>query len=52
MPKTLERKLKKTAKKRGYGKKRTSAYVYVTMNKLGAMYGNVKVGTRNVRNWG
>lgn len=28
MPLKLERKLKATAKKRGYGKKRTGAYVY------------------------
>lgn len=28
MPKTLEKKLKAEAKKRGYGKKRTGAYVY------------------------
>jgi len=35
MPKQLERKLKATAKKRGYGKKRTGAYVYGTMRKLG-----------------
>jgi hypothetical protein len=35
MPKVLERKLKKVAKKRGYGKKRMGAYVYGTMRKLG-----------------
>lgn len=28
MPKALERKLKRIAKSRGYGKKRTGAYVY------------------------
>ena len=33
MPKSAERALKRTAKKRGYGKKRTAAYVYGTMRK-------------------
>ena len=33
MPKAMERRLKKTAKKRGYGKERTGAYVYGTMQK-------------------
>ena len=45
MPKKVERKLKKVAKKRGYGKKRTAAYVYGTMR-------NIKQGTANPRNWG
>lgn len=31
MPKALERKLKRTAKKKGYGKKRTARYVYGTL---------------------
>lgn len=31
MPVKLERKLKRTAKKRGYGKERAGAYVYGTM---------------------
>jgi hypothetical protein len=31
MPKALERKLKRTAAKRGYGKERTGAYVYGTL---------------------
>lgn len=35
MPKALERKLKRQAKKKGYGKERTGAYVYGTMRKLG-----------------
>ena len=35
MPIKVERKLKATAKKRGYGKKRTGAYVYGTLRKLG-----------------
>ena len=33
MPKDMERKLKATAKKRGYGKERTGAYVYGTIAK-------------------
>lgn len=35
MPKDLERKLKATARRRHYGKKRTKAYVYGTLRKLG-----------------
>jgi len=35
VPKAMERKLKATAKKRGYGKKRAGAYVYGTMRKTG-----------------
>jgi hypothetical protein len=35
MPKALERKLKKQAKKKGLGKKRTAAYVYGTLRKTG-----------------
>jgi hypothetical protein len=35
MPKKMERALKRTARKRGYGKKRTNAYVYGTMRKTG-----------------
>jgi hypothetical protein len=35
VPKAMERKLKATAKKRGYGKKRTGKYVYGTMRKTG-----------------
>ena len=34
MPKALETKLKAEAKKRGYGKKRTGAYVYGTLAKI------------------
>lgn len=34
MPKKLEQKLKKEAKKLGLGKKRTGAYVFGTLNKL------------------
>jgi len=35
MPVELERALKKTARKRGYSKERTGAYVYGTMRKTG-----------------
>jgi hypothetical protein len=35
MPKDLENKLKKQAKKKGLGEKRTDAYVYGTMRKTG-----------------
>jgi hypothetical protein len=35
MPKKLERKLKREAKKRGFSKKRTAAYVYGTLRKTG-----------------
>jgi hypothetical protein len=35
MPKPLERKLRKQAKAKGLSKKRTGAYVYGTLQKLG-----------------
>jgi hypothetical protein len=35
MPKELEQALLKMAKKKGFGKKRTGAYVYGTMRKHG-----------------
>lgn len=35
MPKKLERALKAQAKKKGFGKKRTGAYVYGTLRKTG-----------------
>ena len=35
MPKKLEEKLKRTAKKRGYGKERTGAYVYGALRNTG-----------------
>jgi hypothetical protein len=35
MPKKLEKKLKREAKKKGFGKKRSGAYVYGTLRKLG-----------------
>lgn len=34
MPKKVEAKLKREAKKKGFGKKRTNAYVYGTLAKL------------------
>ena len=34
MPKALEEKLKRQAKKKGFGKERTGAYVYGTLNKI------------------
>ena len=35
MPEALERKLKSQAKKKGFSKERTGAYVYGTMRKTG-----------------
>ena len=35
MPKALERQLKAKAKKKGFGKERTGAYVYGTLRKTG-----------------
>lgn len=35
MPKALERKLKKQAKKKGFSKERTNRYVYGAMRELG-----------------
>ena len=35
MPKGLERKLKREAKAKAFGKQRTNAYVYGTLRKLG-----------------
>ena len=35
MPKELERRLKRQAKVKHFGKKRTAAYVYGTLRKLG-----------------
>jgi hypothetical protein len=35
MPKLLERRLQRTAAKRRYGRRRTAAYVYGTLRKLG-----------------
>lgn len=53
MPKALERALKKIAKKKGYGKKRTNAFVYGTMRKTGWTPSTQhKKGSASVRNWG
>lgn len=35
MPEAMERALKATARRRGYGKERTGKYVYGTMRKTG-----------------
>lgn len=35
MPIAMERQLRRTARKRGYGKKRTDAYVYGTLRRTG-----------------
>jgi len=35
MPEEMERELKAEAKRKGFGKKRTGAYVYGTMRKTG-----------------
>lgn len=40
MPKFLEDKLENTAKKKGYTGRRADAYVFGTMNAIGAMHGN------------
>jgi len=37
MPKEIEKRLAKQARKKGYGKKRTDRYVYGTMQKLGML---------------
>lgn len=43
MPKAVENKLKKQARKKGLKGKRANAYVYGTMNKLGMMKGRKKM---------
>lgn len=35
MPNKLERKLRRTARKRGYSRERTGAFVYGTMREMG-----------------
>lgn len=40
MPKAMELKLKAIARKRGYGKKRTGAFVYGPMRNIGWKPGN------------
>lgn len=42
MPKAIEDKLKKEAKKKGLKGDRADRYVYGTMNKMGYMHGNKK----------
>jgi len=46
MPIKLERKLKAQARKKGFGKKRTGAYVYGTMRKMGWKPSHQKKGGR------
>lgn len=43
MPEALERELKAQAKKKGFGKKRTGAYVYGTLRKRGWVPSHQKV---------
>lgn len=40
MPKFLEDRLEKQAAKKGFSGDRADAYVFGTMNKIGAMHGN------------
>lgn len=40
MPKFLEKVLERSAEKKGYSGDRADAYVYGTMNNIGAMHGN------------
>lgn len=40
MPKALEQKLEHAAAAKGYTGRRADAYVYGTMNNMGAMHGN------------
>ena len=49
MPKMLEMKLKKEARKKGFGKKRTGAYVYGTMRNVANWKSNVLGKTRGIR---
>lgn len=46
MPKALEDKLKREAKKLGLGKERTGAYVYGTLNKIKKKSGGMDVPVR------
>lgn len=47
MPKELEEKLKRQAKRKGFGKERTDAYVYGTLRKTGWKPSHQKyLGTR------
>jgi len=49
MPIEVERKLKATAKARGYSKRRTGAYVYGTLNKLKEGEGKSKKKKRGIQ---
>ena len=49
MPKAMERKLKRTAKKRGYGKERSDAYTYGTMRKTGWKPSTQKKGKKGAK---
>lgn len=40
MPKALERKLAREARKKGFKGRRADRYIYGTMNKMGVMKGN------------
>jgi hypothetical protein len=46
MPPALERKLKRQAKKKGFGKKRSGAYVYGILRKTGWSPSRRKKGKR------
>lgn len=47
MPEALERKLKKQAKKKGFGEERTNAYVYGTLRKTGWKPSHQKKATKH-----
>jgi len=49
MPEAMERKLKQTARKRGYGKERTGKYVYGTLRKTGWKPDKVLGETKKVK---
>ena len=48
MPKKIERKLKAQARKKGFGKERTGAYVYGTLNKIKKGGKKWNLGIRNL----
>ena len=48
MPKELERKLFRSAHRKGYKGKRAKRYVYGTMNAMGYMHGNKRTKKRYV----
>ena len=49
MPKAMEMKLKREARKKGLSKKRTGAYVYGTMRNVANWEPNVLGKTRGIR---